>query len=785
LKLSRFLALLLLIHALSAVAQTPSSGSKIISLPVMSPNTPQGTEGGFWKVDGSFEPILRLKNDLLKQSLSVTPILYFADGTPYPLSPVLLDPAGVAQVNIRMALQSVPPNIQSHLSNYGMAGISYQWSWPAVIATIQNIDEVASLTTNSSFHSDVRMVHATPEVSHAQVIRGQWWLPTANADGFVALENTSLTPKQASVQFLGHTGSSLATQQVALASHSTALIKLSTALGNAHGTETFGGVEIDYTGPDQGVLAYAGIEDNTVGYSASPLLIESHLDPSRPVHQVTLSAPGLKLGTAAPGMLFPAESYFKPYAYLHNVSANPLQVTLSLVSPGSGGAPQTYALGQVSLQAGQTSTFDFESQFSSANPLPDGSGHLTASFQGRDGDLQISAGSVDQTQSYVFEVNPSQQADTASRTLCFWSIEADNDSTITVWNYKATAQDLVLTLYYFHGQYAIPIHLGPLETYNLDMRSLVNSRAPDPSGAVIPSNVTAESGSAVLSGKGGETDTISVAVSASVFNVRNATCNDLCYQCNGATEVAFDPGSYAEAVGGTAQAQVQVTWNSGDVYTNPSNTTWSIGNSAIATVNTSGLLTGQEVGQTGVSFYLDDYPMYAVSCSGYMPCPSGNPGGGGQDTVQTPTSLKLVSTPPTILQQGTGLQHGCPPGNYGIAIDVDYQVLDQTGAPIASANMEPQELLTGGTAYTDIGGPQPNYPQSAKFTRADGTFDDVPVEKCPPVPVTTLTQFETQSIQILMNGTAYPVRTNTYSYSTTNLPNHGTITNGADINATQ
>ena len=271
-------------------------------------------------------------------------------------------------------------------------------------------------------------------------------------------------------------------------------------------------------------------------------------------------------------MLFPAESYFKPYAYLHNVSANPLQVTLSLVNPGSGGVPQTYALGQVSLQPGQTSHFDFESQFSSANPLPDGSGHLTASFQGHDGDLQMATGSVDQTQSYVFEVAPSQQVDSASRTLCFWSIEGDNNSSITVWNYKTTAQDLVLTLYYFGGHYVIPIHLGPLETYNLDMVSLVHSRVPDPSGTLIPSNVTGESGSAVLSGKGGETDTISVAVSASVFNVRNATCNDLCYQCNGATEVAFDPGSYAEAVGGTAQAQVQVTWNSGDVYTNPSGT---------------------------------------------------------------------------------------------------------------------------------------------------------------------------------------------------------------------
>jgi hypothetical protein len=64
-------------------------------------------EGGFWKVDQDFNPILRLKNVLLNQALSVNPILYFADGTPYPLPVITLEPAGVAQVNIRIALQSV------------------------------------------------------------------------------------------------------------------------------------------------------------------------------------------------------------------------------------------------------------------------------------------------------------------------------------------------------------------------------------------------------------------------------------------------------------------------------------------------------------------------------------------------------------------------------------------------------------------------------------------------------------------------------------------------------
>ncbi len=40
---------------------------------------------------------------------------------------------------------------------------------------------------------------------------------------------------------------------------------------------------------------------------------------------------------------------------------------------------------------------------------------------------------------------------------------------ITLWNYKLTAQDLVLTLYYSGGQYRIPFHLDARQAYNLDM----------------------------------------------------------------------------------------------------------------------------------------------------------------------------------------------------------------------------------------------------------------------------------------------------------------------------
>jgi hypothetical protein len=568
----------------------------------MSPNTPQGVEGGFWRTDGHFDPVLRLKNVLLKQPLTVTPSLFLADGTEYKLPALTLEPAGTAQINIRYALQDLPANLQSHLSAYGMAGISYQWSWPAVIATVQNTDETASLTFTSSFRSDVRTVHASPENGRAQIIRGTWWLPTANADAFVLIENASLLTKNVDVQFFGHAGNMIGEQHVRLQKHGTTMVQLGSSIGGARGVETSGGMEIHYTGPDHGIAAYAGLVDEDAGFSASPVLFESHLDPARPAHEVVLSAPGLMLGNPDTAMQFPSNTYFKPYTILHNISAHALSVNLSLDTEASVGSFQTQSLGTVQLAPGETSQFDFDKQFGSANPLPDGFGHISATFQGQDGDLLMQSGSTDASKSYVFEVGVSQQADSASRTICFWSVEGDNNTMITVWNYKTTAQDLVLTLHYSGGQYVIPIHLEARRSYNLDMMSLVRSRIPDPSGTLIPSNIN--SGSAMLSSPKSEFDKISVAIAASVFNVRNATCGGVCNTCNGVTFFGFSPNAYSVPVGRTINPTVQMTMNTGSTTNNPSGGTWTSQSTSIATVNSSGTVTGISVGSDALGFGL-------------------------------------------------------------------------------------------------------------------------------------------------------------------------------------
>jgi hypothetical protein len=178
----------------------------------------------------------------------------------------------------------------------------------------------------------------------------------------------------------------------------------------------------------------------------------------------------------------------------------------------------------------------------------------------------------------------------------------------------------VLTLYYSGGQYVIPIHLEARRSYNLDMMSLVRSRVPDANDDLIPSNIN--SGSAMLSGPRGDFDKISVAIAASVFNVRNATCGLICNTCNGVTGVDFDSSSYGTPMNGTAQAAAEITMNTGS--TSSASGVWSTGSSSIAAVDSSGLITGVYPGMTNVQLVVIDVPVDAGTiCSAELvPCPT-------------------------------------------------------------------------------------------------------------------------------------------------------------------
>jgi len=246
--------------------------------------------------------------------------------------------------------------------------------------------------------------------------------------------------------------------------------------------------------------------------------------------------------------------------------------------------------------------------FGPHNPLPDGYAQLSLSYDGRYRDVIFDTGSADQSGTYVFQVMPSGEAPTANKIISYWTAEGDSSTMISIWNYAAKPQDATLVLYYSGGQYRIPIHLEARQSYNLDMMTLLKSRAPDPDGNLIPPYI--ESGSAMLVGPGGELDKMTVVLSASGYNVRNATCFPMCINCGGVVDVTVNGVSLG--ITQTAQASAEVDMADGSQLEYGGD--WTISNSAVASIDGGGTVTGYVAGDAIITYTVLNAPPGTVIC---------------------------------------------------------------------------------------------------------------------------------------------------------------------------
>jgi hypothetical protein len=164
---------------------------------------------------------------------------------------------------------------------------------------------------------------------------------------------------------------------------------------------------------------------------------------------------------------------------------------------------------------------------------------------------------------------------------------------------------------------------------------------------------------------------------------------------------------------------------------------------------------------------------------------------GFRGAVQVPTSLKFLNV--AVLLNGQGPGYGCGGlANYGIYVDINYQVLDQNKNSIQSARMTPHENGKGfgGKSYDTNIGPVDGFPTSSATTASDGTFHDVPFGGCANGAFSAFTA--TQNITMIMsNGSTSPVVRSQNWTLTGKTAGHRTLKNsitspgsGSDISAT-
>ncbi len=326
----------------------------------------------------------------------------------------------------------------------------------------------------------------------------------------------------------------------------------------------------------------------------------------------------------------------------------------------------------------------------------------------------------------------------------------------------------------------------------IDMAMLIAELKPDANGNIIPPSV--REGSASFASAKGASTSMTVVISGGIYNVSTATCGNTCVTCCGNSNFGVSVPAYCPI--GETMACTSSAVNCWGTTVQPS---WSSSNTSIVTIDGSGSMTGHSIGSANIVADFSQSIVYTgqICTQGTTPpCPTGGPVYTNSSTVQVPTSLKFISV--SVLPDGSTGAFGCPPSNnYGIRVDIKYQVLDQQSPAqvIKSSSMTPHEkgTLFDGSAFDNNIGPVNGYPTSSATTAADGTFHDVPFGYCQNTPINT-PRTATQNITIIFGGQSYPVRSQTWSVSAPGSSSfgHGTITNtitspgtGSDVSATR
>src|SRR6266478_4149156 len=691
----------------------PAQASRSASTPAQA-NKTYTLYTGFWRTDGSFVSTIRVKNVLAVAPIDVTPVLFMADGAPYMLSSVHVAVSGVATVNINDALATAPSSIASHISQFGSAALIYSYPSPGhVTAQMAAIDASRSLSYTYPFVEPMNM----PGHDSKQVLEGLWWKHDPGVTGFITLSNTT-GQQQTAVLTPVLPGNNANSQQVTLAPQSTQMLKLEDIAAEVSPPDNrAGGIRVEYEGSQGAILVTGALANESEGYSANMPFWFQDMNSSSPT-QVTYASAGLMLGKPDPMMMpgFPKETAFSVYLSLRNTTEKPLDVALQLnYMSGTGmrgSAPVARNLPMQHLAPLEARQVDLQGALNAVGLKNfSGSINLSTSFTGKAGDLVLATGSVDQTGTYVFEVEPQGIGTSRSKFANYWGVAHGNDTMFSLWNPTDTPQDIVATLYYGNasGKYTVPVHLDAQASTMIDMAMLIAEIRPDADGNVIPPSI--QEGSAQFASANGRHEQITLVIAAGIYNVSTATCGGGWINCCGGSNFGISPNPIYCPIGQSMQCGSTAVDCNGYSF-GPSS--WSSDNPSVMTVNGSGVVTGVSVGQANIIATYLGAGVYTGQMCGGNGCPSASPAPRAPGYVG-PYRVEPIATasqyPPST----------CSPGQDGWQRNVTNQLQYSNGSPYAHAGiMTTDNFSIGGR--NDLG--VTSFRSGSAVTTGDGSWSD-------------------------------------------------------------
>lgn len=586
---------------LSSIAQGTASSTNGISTS-MPPMAHQDVGGAYWHIDGNFESILNIKNVLETTQLTVTPVLWMADGTEYDLRPITLDKAESIGISITHAIADAPPAIAAHASQFGSAGIRYSWNWrDAAVAHVDTTDEVDSLAFVTHASAALSSADLTASQPNQNIVEGLWWLQTKDVVPFLTFVNTNSKATLAHIEISDAGGETSGSLDVPIPAGKSEMVQLSSLLSGLSKPSNEGGVKVTYFGSPGSLVVEGGVQDFAAGYSAPlPLIsIESrHMRNLVSPDTVTLASVGVQMGKPESRMQFPQDTFFVPYAFVKNLSEASIRVKLDISYMSAG--PQKKELASLLIGGKRALNLNLEELIKQSHlDGYSGDANFIFSFDGQAGDLLFATGSTAKDNTYVFSVDPMIVVPETGKIFCDWQASGATDTMLSFWNSGASEEDAELVIFFSGGKYRLPIHLASNETQTLNLASLINTRLPDADGNIIPRS--AVKGSARLTNPLGRRTSMDIKANAAIFNVQTATCRVPCPVCDDVTAVSISSDGPSVVVGGSIPFTTTVRMKNGETFNGTSTTTWSSSASNIASIVPGGTATGVNYGSSTIT----------------------------------------------------------------------------------------------------------------------------------------------------------------------------------------
>jgi hypothetical protein len=715
--------------------------------------------GTYYNTEGGWQSTLILNNKG-PNPIAVTPILYSQAGQTFTGSAVSVGGQSSLDVDLNALARSAGPHFREG---------SFEFTYTGRILEVGG--GLRIFDADKSLIFDEQMLEPGMKFPASQ-LESVFSIPYESAEATLIVTNTT-------TKFLTVNGQAMFTGTgirlpltYALAPHQSRAFTLPRGLASR---ARAGAISLKHDGEKGALLAIIHVEEERKGFSAAVNFSNYATGKTS-----TLHGAGLRLGNINGDAL-------RPIVVARNTGENRTTITARVPYTKKDGTTGVINLPQLTLDPNEIDFID------TSNPQlrqPDiVTAGLEIEYTGQAGGVIASAYSGSASGNHVFVLPLKDPQIGLSSTGGYpWFIKGSSSTIVFIKNTTNEPQKFTLDIVYPGGKWGSDLKtIDPNQTFKLDVREVRDSQMKGSEGNAMPPDATAGHIAWSVRGKGRNKTLIGRAQTVDIANglVSTYECQFCCptnyydSRMTPAIMVGF-PDAAQQFLAQERRSDCHgnvTTWSGADYVV------YSSDDYNIADISFGGLVTAIGEGSTILRGAWEDYTYFMDSerCEEQPVSAECT----GDAVVLVPKTLSVVSI--TTLGTGSSGDYGCQPGqDYGIKINIKYQVKDQNGNDIRDNTMTPQEKVTN-VKFNNVDQPDPvpdwsnigpsRISGTSENTDSNGQFRDAPFGICGPG---SFTYSFKQQISILMNNRRYTVKTHNLSASSS-TSGQGTISNGSDV----